>query len=123
MEKTVIKAIKGSIAKWDLIAHGVGVDSGTANCPLCKMFFVSGFGGWGAKCNECPVAERVYVDKCGFTPYSDIHLNFDITVPDWIKELNIINRTYINETIDAIQEEIEFLILLLPCEDREQYNL
>lgn len=118
MEQTTINAIIGSIKKWDCIAQGVGVDKGTINCPLCKMFFYKTT--LTIRCRKCPVAAKVNVNGCSFTPYSDSRLTIDTTLPDWIKA-EAGNYGYINKTIDCVEKEIEFLISLLP--DEQKYKL
>ena len=48
MNKETLKALKGSIEKWEAIVAGTGVDSGTINCPLCKFFCAP------THCSNCP---------------------------------------------------------------------
>ena len=36
MTKKVLKALKGSIKKWESIVKGTGEEHGSKNCPLCK---------------------------------------------------------------------------------------
>ena len=55
MDKETLKALKGSIKKWEKIVAGTGVDDGGGNCPLCKLFLDS--------CDECPVT--IETDKVG----------------------------------------------------------
>jgi len=47
MDAKTLKALKGSIKKWEKIIAGTGVDKGGDNCPLCKAC------GWN--CRDCPV--------------------------------------------------------------------
>lgn len=65
MNKKTLKALEGSIIKWDKIVDSTeGIDYGTANCPLCKAFDL---------CSECPVGEysqKHYSYGCVETPYS-----------------------------------------------------
>lgn len=69
MNPQTLEALKGSIAKWEAIVLGQGVDRGPDNCPLCKQFrkikerFVS--------CAGCPVAQRTGLNGCKGTPYED----------------------------------------------------
>jgi hypothetical protein len=44
-----LKALKGSIEKWERIVDGTGKDYGTKNCPLCEMFDTV------VGCHPCPV--------------------------------------------------------------------
>lgn len=109
-----IKAIKGSIAKWDLIAHGVIADRKSTNCPLCKEFY----------CYECPVYSKTKREQCSNTPYEHIYLTPYKLLPRWVAEMKELKELYlISDTLDAIEGEVEFLISLLPCEDKQKYNL
>jgi len=37
MDIETLKALKGSIKKWERIVEGTGVDEGADNCPLCEI--------------------------------------------------------------------------------------
>jgi len=39
MNKSTLKALKGSIEKWEKIVAGTGLDRGAHNCNLCRRFF------------------------------------------------------------------------------------
>lgn len=39
MNSRTLKALKGSIRKWERICNGTGEDRGPRNCPLCELFF------------------------------------------------------------------------------------
>lgn len=65
MNAKTLKALKGSIAKWQAIVAGTGEDHGPDNCPLCQLFNDLPHGG----CGGCPVAERTGLDGCAGTPY------------------------------------------------------
>lgn len=62
------KALRGSIAKWQAIVDGTGVDRGSANCPLC---IACGYGNEGIDCTKCPVFEHTGEWYCAHTPYAD----------------------------------------------------
>jgi hypothetical protein len=62
MDKTTLKALKGSIAKWEAIVAGTGHDNGGDNCPLCKMFLYK-------ECHGCPVNEETGRKFCHGSPY------------------------------------------------------
>jgi hypothetical protein len=64
MTPEVQAALEGSIAKWQAIVDGTGVDRGADNCPLCKMFI-------SKNCRGCPVRERTGFGGCGNTPYRE----------------------------------------------------
>lgn len=117
MNKKTIKAIEGSVAKWDCIAQGIGTNQAVDDCPLCKLFINTG-------CNKYPVCPVVLaiqgVGGCAGTPYESISLRNGITVPKWIKEqseyqtLVGLQNGLIAVTLDFIEEEVEFLVSLLP---------
>ena len=57
-----IKAIEGSIRKWEIILYEDGCDNGTATCACCRAFH----------CNSCPI--NIFVKGsggCDGTPYID----------------------------------------------------
>ena len=62
MNKQTLKALKGSIKKWELIVAGDGVDNGNENCPLCVRFY-------SRQCAGCPVMEKTGESDCWDTPY------------------------------------------------------
>ena len=62
MNQKTLKALKGSIVKWENIVNGTGVDESGYNCPLCKLF---------PKCYKCPVFEYSQPDDCNNTPYGE----------------------------------------------------
>jgi hypothetical protein len=66
MNAATLKALKGSIKKWDTIVDGTGVDVGTGNCPLCLKFFHASR--WGI-CGGCPVKNATGRVGCVGTPY------------------------------------------------------
>lgn len=116
-EETVI-AIIGSIKKWECIALGIGVNLGGDNCPLCVLFM---------SCTACPVCSKVRHYQCEGTPYTKIAVWHNTTVPDWIKQEKLADETSslpdgIDTTLDAIEEEIEFLISLLPIHAKEGFD-
>ena len=60
-------AIDGSVQKWLDIATGHAADQGSANCPLCQLFF------WRDDtedcCWGCPVSKKTGQTGCRGTPY------------------------------------------------------
>ena len=63
MNKETRIALEGSIAKWEAIVDGTGIDKGVANCPLCHLF------SYTKDCKGCPVAEVSGDTGCNNTPY------------------------------------------------------
>lgn len=37
MNRKTLRALKGSIKKWEKIATGKGIDQGSRDCPLCQL--------------------------------------------------------------------------------------
>ena len=72
MHAETLKALKGSIKKWEAIADGSGVDMGGENCPLCQKFC-----GRPKKkdCEGCPVMTETGEPQCFGTPYYDFRLS------------------------------------------------
>jgi hypothetical protein len=68
MDKRIIRALKDSIRKWERIVQGTGKDDGTANCPLCVLFF-------DGDCKGCPVEEWTGLSGCNDSPYSDWNMH------------------------------------------------
>ncbi len=67
MNAKTLKALNGSIAKWEAIVTGTGVDAGPSNCPLCLAF--RNFSMGGVSCLGCPVRDTTGEDGCAGTPY------------------------------------------------------
>lgn len=101
MEKEVLKALKGSIKKWDNIVKGTGGDEGTQNCPLCQL---DGF------CKECPVKLSTGRQCCRRTPYTS-----------WCDHKDKKHDGYwgvvkCSKCIEIAKKELAFLKSLLPKE-------
>lgn len=64
MTPKALKALKGSIRKWQRIVNGTGKDRGADNCPLCKAYP-------RLDCAGCPVKKATGYDQCAETPYRD----------------------------------------------------
>ena len=64
--KEKLKAIKGSIEKWDKISKREEEDYGSDNCPLCQLYSQQLPG-----CPACPVHKKTGKPQCDGTPYSD----------------------------------------------------
>ena len=95
MAPDTLEALNGSIAKWEAIVAGTGVDKGVENCPLCKRFFFN-------CCQGCPVND-VGGYGCIGTPYDQwCALEVDKVTND--------------EEREYAQAELNFLKSLLPKE-------
>jgi hypothetical protein len=100
MDERTLEALKGSIRKWERIAHEGGEDLSFDNCPLCKLFFQN------SKCEGCPVAAKVESFGCLRTPYSSAWLPATDDMPT--------RKADTLEALSAALEEINFLKSLLP---------
>jgi len=105
MDKKTLKALKGSIKKWDRIANKDGADEAENNCPLCKLFLRD-------DCLGCPVRKRKRRKNCEGTPYRkwvEHHGGDDRYIPHW--------RASVGDSLTAYKiaiAEKEFLESLLP---------
>ena len=63
MDKKAVKALRGSIKKWERIVLGTGEDLGPQNCPLCKEYLR------GFSCDGCPVYKDTGEPFCDGGPY------------------------------------------------------
>lgn len=104
MNAETLKALHGSIEKWERIASGEGVDDGTQNCPLCQLFNAPV--GRNLNCAGCPVLAKTGVAKCDDTPYTNWIKLFD-------KECWPL-RADTDEKREVASAELEFLRGLLP---------
>lgn len=64
MDAKTLKALRGSIKKWEGIVAGTMEDYGEDNCPLCKLFLKQ-------NCEGCPVYARTHHEGCYETPYRE----------------------------------------------------
>lgn len=109
MDAYTLKALKGSIRKWEQIVEGTGIDKGPYNCPLCMKFnsvFVSAY---QENCKGCPVAERSGRSACLGTPYEA-----------WDARDESLDGS--PENISLAEEELKFLRSLLPEETSNESN-
>lgn len=99
MNLETLKALHGSIKKWQAIVDGTGIDRGPQNCPLCEMFLPYD-GDPETDCEGCPVYEKVGQRNCQGTPYSEFYL---------------VRNTYkTDEIMKHAKAELEFLKSLVP---------
>lgn len=102
MDAKTLKALEGSIKKWEKIVAGKGCDRGSNNCPLCKMFIRNQF------CDGCPVANYTGKDGCQGTPYASF---------DWSGESTYTSRGYKvagPKSLQAAKDMVAFLKRLRP---------
>lgn len=99
-----LKALQGSIRKWERIVDGSGPDQGDRNCPLCQMFLNNGT---SDDCLGCPVRKATGEAHCTNTPY----------VEQWAKARELPDLgdwAMTAEQIVAARAELDFLRSLLP---------
>ncbi len=103
MDERTLEALRGSVAKWQQIVDGEGMDLGTYNCPLCLEFYD---GEESGDCDGCPVAAKTGTQYCNRTPYEDLELNMKP------------RETYTEVDVEGARRELEFLKSLLPEDAR-----
>jgi hypothetical protein len=105
MNPQTLKALRGSIKKWEDICSGVGVDNGADNCPLCTRFY-------SRQCSGCPVMLKTGFDSCNGTPYAEKWYY----VVECDEKGKILCPAVANtpERLSAARAELRFLKSLLP---------
>ena len=116
------KALELSILHWKAILAGKDVSLGTKNCPLCHEFFLTPQG----RCIGCPVSEKTGKAFCDDSPYikfSRIATKFaEIGVANVGLSYGPINSSTPGEVIEAIRDELDFLISLHPGPQWWEYS-
>jgi hypothetical protein len=116
MKPETLKALKGSIRKWERIVAGTGTDMGMQNCPLCQRFKT--FDCTTDDGEVCPVAASKGPgnSSCSSTPYADWELaQQEHAHPH---TLSMAYRAHDDETVMCAVLELEFLKSLLPGADK-----
>jgi len=111
--KKDIQEIEKAIKRFDLIASGclpITDNIGGSKCGLCKMYAtIEG-------CPGCPIFEKTKRHKCVSTPYTEIAKNY-LFMEFYIKyryTKHYIHKEKVDLCLKALEDEIEFLISLLP---------
>lgn len=73
MTPKTLKALKGSIKKWNKVILGAP-EAGTDDCPLCQIFNNDPVMRGVAPCKGCPVREKTGLPFCGGTSYREWYL-------------------------------------------------
>lgn len=103
MDKKTLRALKGSILKWELIVGGFESNKNGRNCTLCRTL---------ARCEDCPVYLHTGIMHCGETPYSEF-----VVVAYDLAEYNHGLSLASNKKLRRLaQKEVDFLKSLLPKE-------
>jgi hypothetical protein len=107
MDAKTLEALKGSIAKWEAIVAGTGVDQGCDNCPLCLAF--PGGDCTNPEGGKCPVAVSTGKNDCYGTPFYDF-----CKAAEWDEFLDgsVVGNSEAAHA--AAQAELDFLKSLLP---------
>jgi len=105
LSKKDIIAIEKAVEKYNLIAIGclspIG-NLGVKTCNLCYMYW------YERDCRGCPVYNRTKIMGCILTPHKWIVDN-QISIAK-----KLIGHPRFEQGITAVEDEIEFLISLLP---------
>ena len=111
MNEKTLKALKGSIRKWEGIVAGKGVDKGHGNCPLCKAFYNrrTAVYPW-----RCPVAKDTGRDCCSDTPYSDWQYYAEERDEDRDVDGDFCVMVFDERSKELAVKELEYLKSLLP---------
>lgn len=106
MDKQTKDALEGSILKWKRIVRSTKAeDDGTANCPLCELFYNPYL--IDERCKGCPVnnsEHNVCHKECSGTPYDK-----------WVDHLyhkhggQLNRQPYCKECLRLAKEELKFL--------------
>jgi len=105
------KAIASSIAKWEKIAYGEGVDHGGGNCALCAIYFKN-----PDPCRSCPIQKTSPLfSYCSNTPYEEWckhHREYhgNEVLPIWVE---------CEKCLILAEKEIEFLESILSESQKE----
>ena len=105
MDAKTLKALKGSIEKWEMIVAGAGIDDGDKNCPLCKLFS-------DKNCHDCPVFEKVNAMGCHNTPYDEWESHHENK-----HEEKRMRKVHCPTCKKLARKELNFLKSLLPKEE------
>lgn len=108
MNEKTLKALEDSVQKWDLIAHGI-ITEDSVDCPLCELYLNDA----ADDCKKCPIYKKTKMESCYNTPYDDINLESSIVL-----EEDLVKNPNDPPNLNAVEEEIEFLISLLPTDHK-----
>lgn len=106
MDERTLKALKGSIAKWEGILAGTKQDHATHNCPLCVEFL-------HPNCRGCPVSEETGNAFCAETPYDAwCYYAYEVAI-----DPSALDPQDDPKARELAQAELDFLKALLPDDD------
>lgn len=115
MHPETLKALQGSIKKWERIVACEGQDSGSTNCDLCQTFIMHRE--VENQCIGCPVHKKTRQILCGGSPYikwlDHCRRYLDYTVPKALKSFRPRSPER-KEAKRLAQVELDFLKSLLP---------
>jgi hypothetical protein len=112
VDQRTLRALQGSIRKWQAIVDGTGTDEGCTNCPLCEEFAGEcdpDATNEDGDCHGCPVKAATGRSQCEDSPYYD----FRRVMKQAGKSVRT-DRATSEREIAAAQAELRFLESLLP---------
>lgn len=106
------QAIVDAIERFNLIAAGcipIKENLGVEKCGLCRMYKkTKGY----PDCSFCPISEFTGKPYCRSTPYNRIASRYFVFYKDYVNKKGY--KDAFNAIADALEDEITFLIGLLP---------
>ena len=106
MPGATLRALRGSIKKWEAIVAGDGRDLGSANCPLCQLHHKD-------NCRGCPVAYASRRACCENTPH-EAWVGAAIATGGATAPISHRDPEHRAELTRLAQAELDFLRSLLP---------
>lgn len=110
MTQKVVKALEGSICKWNDVGMGFGKENGYEDCPLCTLFYIS------HDCYGCPISTEMRMAYCEGTPYVQWQRMWTKYNPDCMSvPLEQVRDPEFKTVIaEIVEDEIIYLLELLP---------
>ena len=110
MRKEILKALKGSVKKWEQIVRSPkGEDNASDNCPLCMIS--------DEDCLDCPVSQEVGDTDCDSTPY-ELWVRHQLY--DHKRSFPLTRVPHCRRCLNLAREERDLLVSLLPASERKQ---
>lgn len=125
MDNQTLTALERSIEKWKKNAQALSpadVNLGGIECPLCNLFIKRYAIDYGNRirdnssvydCDGCPVFEVTGVRHCGDTPYTMAYKRHEVWAGEQCFDTAEDRRW---QFVEAAEQEVDFLISLLPTQ-------
>jgi len=107
MDAKTLKALKGSIGKWEGVVAGTEREHASWNCPLCQISKGS--------CDACPVKIKTKCDSCEDSPFIDWDVHQRIKHDKWMGSFR---KVLCPTCLRLARAELRFLKSLLPKGER-----